>query len=50
MLTANHAAIGRRSNRWRARSRKSRIQSGSFFIADISRTIASFRPFLGLKT
>jgi hypothetical protein len=35
---------------WRARSRKSRIHSGSFFIADISRTIDSFRPFLGLKT
>ena len=50
MLTANHSAMGRRSNRCSARSRKSRIQSGSFFIADISRTIASFRPFLGLKT
>ncbi len=50
MLTANQAAIGRRSKRLRAARRKSRIHSGSFFIADISRTMFSFRPFLGLKT
>ena len=50
MLTANHAAMGRRSNRWRARSRNWSIQSGSFFIADISRTMDSLRPFFGLKT
>ena len=50
MLTANHSAIGRRSKRWRARRRKSRIHSGSFFMADISRTIDSDSPFLGLKT
>ena len=30
--------------------RNSRIQSGSPFIQDISRTIASSRPRLGLKT
>ncbi len=50
MLTANHSAISRFSNLWSARSRKSRIHSGSFFIADISRTMDSFRPFLGLNT
>ena len=50
MLTANHSAIGLRSKRLSAFSRKSRIHSGSFFMADISRTISSFRPFLGLKT
>ena len=50
MLTANHSAIGRFSKRCSARRRKSRIHSGSFFIADISRTMDSFRPFLGLKT
>ncbi len=50
MFTANHAAMGLRSNRVRAFSRNSRIQSGSFFMADISRTISSFSPFLGLKT
>ena len=47
---ANHGAIGLRSKCLRARSRKSRIHCGSFFISDISRTIDSFRPFLGLKT
>ncbi len=50
MFTANHSAIGLRSNRCNDRSRNARIQSGSFFIADISRTIASFKPFFGLKT
>ena len=50
MLTANHSAMGLRSKRVRARRRKSRIQSGSFFMADISRTMDSLSPFLGLKT
>ncbi len=50
MLTANHSAIGRFSKRCRARRRKSRIHSGSFFMADISRTMDSLSPFLGLKT
>ena len=49
-MSANHSAIGLRSKCLSARRRKSRIQSGSFFISDISRTIDSFRPFLGLKT
>ena len=48
--SANHGAIGLRSKCLRERSRKSRIQSGSPFISDISRTMDSFRPFLGLKT
>ena len=50
MLTANHGAMGLAMNRLRAFSRKLRIHSGSPFIADISRTISSDRPFLGLKT
>ena len=50
MLTANHLAMGRRSKRARAERRKSRIHSGSFLMPDISRTMSSFRPFLGLKT
>ena len=50
MLTANHAAMGLRSKRRRAESRKLRIHSGSPFISDISRTMSSLRPFLGLKT
>ena len=50
MFTANQSAIGLRSNRCSDRSRNARIQSGSFFMADISRTIASFKPFFGLKT
>ena len=50
MCSANHGAIGLRSKCLRARRRNARIHSGSFFISDISRTIDSFRPFLGLKT
>ena len=50
MLTANQGAIGLRSKSFRARSRNCRIQSGSPFIHDISLTMSSFRPFLGLKT
>ena len=49
MWAANHGAIGLRSKCFNALSRKSRIHCGSFFISDISRTIDSFRPFLGLK-
>jgi hypothetical protein len=48
MLTANHAFIGLRSKRRSELSRNSRIQSGSPFISDISRTMASLRPFFGL--
>ena len=49
MLTANQDAIGLRS-KWRnAFSLMSRIQSGSPFIQDISRTMSELRPFLGLK-
>ena len=47
---ANQGAIGLRSKFLRARRRKLRIHSGSFFISDISRTMDSFKPFLGLKT
>ncbi len=47
---ANHAAMGLRSNRLRAFSRKVRIHSGSPFISDISLTMSSLRPFFGLKT
>ena len=47
---ANHGAIGLRSKFLRARRRNLRIHSGSPFISDISRTMASFKPFLGLKT
>ena len=50
MWAANHEAIGLRSKCLRAFRRKSRIHVGSFFISDISRTIDSFKPFLGLKT
>ena len=50
MFTANQSAMGLRSKRASAFRRKSSIHSGSFFMADISRTISSFRPFLGLKT
>ena len=49
MCAANHGAIGLRSKCFSAFRRKSRIHSGSFFISDISRTMDSFRPFLGLK-
>ena len=47
---ANQGAIGLRSKCFRARRRKSRIHCGSDFISDISRTMDSFKPFLGLKT
>ncbi len=50
MRVANQGAIGLRSKCLRERSRNSRIQSGSPFISDISRTMDSFSPFLGLKT
>ena len=50
MFTANHGAIGLRSKFFRARSRNWRIQSGSPFISDISLTISTLMPFLGLKT
>ncbi len=49
ICVANHGAIGLRSKFLRARRRKLRIQSGSPFISDISRTMDSFKPFLGLK-
>ncbi len=50
MLTANQGAMGLRSKVRRARRRNWRIHSGSPFIHDISLTMSSFRPFLGLKT
>ncbi len=49
MCAANQEAMGLRSKCFKDFRRKSRIHWGSFFISDISRTIASFRPFLGLK-
>ena len=49
MWAANHEAMGLRSKCLRALRRKSLIHVGSFFISDISRTMDSFRPFLGLK-
>ena len=50
MRSANHGGHGFFSKRLRAFRRKSRIHSGSPFMADISRTISSLRPFFGLKT
>src|SRR5919106_2726680 len=50
MFLANHSSIGLRSNIFRARRRKRRIQSGSPFIQDISLMTSSFRPFRGLNT
>ena len=50
MFTANQGAMGRAMKRLSARRRKLRIHWGSLFISDISRTISSERPFLGLKT
>ncbi len=48
MFLANQSSIGLRSNRFSDFSRKSRIQSGSDFCPEISRTISSFRPFFGM--
>ena len=50
MRWANQGAMGLRSKCFKERRRKSRIHSGSPFISDISRTMDSFSPFLGLKT
>ena len=50
MRVANHSSMGFFSNLLRAFKRKSSIQDSSFLIPDISRTMASLMPFLGLKT
>ncbi len=42
--SAPHAGIGLRSNSRRPFSRRSSIQAGSFFFAEMSRTTASLRP------
>src|SRR5487761_2403321 len=50
MRLANQGSIGFFSNRVRALRRNSRIQGASLLMSDISRTMASLMPFLGLKT
>ena len=50
MFTANHGAIGLRSNVRRLRRRNWRIHSGSPFHHDIWSTTSALRPFSGLKT
>src|SRR5487761_2134588 len=50
MRLANQGSIGFFSNRLRALRRNSRIQGASLLMSDISRTMASLMPFLGLKT
>src|SRR5665213_44580 len=50
MRSANHGTMGLRSNFFNASRRNFNIQGSSPFMADISRTMASLRPFFGLKT
>jgi len=50
MRSANQGSIGFCSKRFRAPKRNLSIQGSSPFMADISRTIASLSPFLGLNT
>src|ERR1700684_1121851 len=50
MRSANHGTMGLRSNFFSASRRNFSIQGSSPFMADISRTMASLRPFFGLNT
>ena len=50
MRVANQGSMGFFSKRFRASRRNLSIQGSSLFMADISRTISSFKPFFGLKT
>ncbi len=49
-MSPPHQGIGRAPKRWKDLRRKSVIQSGSLFMPEISLTMASSMPFLGLKT
>ena len=49
MFTANHSAIGLRSNSWRLRRRLLVIQRGSPFHHEICSTTPSLMPFSGVN-
>ena len=48
MFRANHSSMGLRSKRVSALRRNFVIQSGSLLRCEISLTISSFRPFVGV--
>ena len=50
MRVANQSSMGFFSKRFNAFRRNSSIQGASFLMPDISRTMASLIPFLGLNT